>query len=77
MGLISAVVLAPLLPVRGVVWVADAVAAEAARAQQDMVRAELAGLEAALEAGEIDEETFDAAEDALWARLGHQDSQEG
>jgi uncharacterized membrane protein len=70
-GLISEVLLLPFAPVRGSAWVIGQVLREAERLYYDpaTVRAELAGLEERLEAGEIDEEEFDRQEDELLDRL--------
>ncbi|MET7454311.1 gas vesicle protein GvpG [Streptomyces sp. NPDC005574] len=71
MGLISEVLLLPFAPVRGSGWVIKQVLSEAERLYYDpaTVRAELGQLEEQLEAGEIDEETFDRQEDELLDRL--------
>ncbi|MFJ1968510.1 gas vesicle protein GvpG [Streptomyces sp. NPDC087903] len=71
MGLIGEVLLLPFAPVRGSGWVIKQVLNEAERLYYDpaTVRAELGRLEEQLEAGEIDEETFDQQEDELLDRL--------
>ncbi|GAA2298832.1 gas vesicle protein GvpG [Streptomyces kunmingensis] len=71
MGLLSEVLLLPLAPVRGSMWVLDQVVAEAENQYYDpsAIQAQLAALEKQLEAGEIDEETFDRLEDELLDRL--------
>jgi hypothetical protein len=71
MGLITGLLTLPLAPVRGVVWIAEQVALEAERGldEETNVRRELTALEARLEAGDIDEAAFEAAEDALLDRL--------
>ncbi|MEU2338926.1 gas vesicle protein GvpG [Streptomyces sp. NPDC006654] len=71
MGLIKELLLLPFAPVRGSAWVVEQVVHEAERIYYDpaTVRAELARLEERLEAGEIDEEEFDRAEDELLDRL--------
>ncbi|MFI1564715.1 MULTISPECIES: gas vesicle protein GvpG [unclassified Streptomyces] len=71
MGLISEVLLLPFAPVRGSAWAIKQVLSEAERIYYDpaTVRAELAQLEARLEAGEMDEEEFDRMEDELLDRL--------
>ncbi|MEV7611977.1 gas vesicle protein GvpG [Streptomyces sp. NPDC089799] len=71
MGLLEKLLTAPLLPVRGVVWVAQRVAetAEAEYYDPAPVLARLAELERRLTAGEIDEETFEREEDLLIDRL--------
>lgn len=71
MGLITGLLTLPLAPVRGVVWVADRLAAVAEEQlyDPDAIYAELRELSADLEAGRITEEAFDRAEDVLLQRL--------
>ncbi|MYW69358.1 gas vesicle protein [Streptomyces sp. SID8379] len=71
MGLLSEILLLPLAPVRGSIWVLDQVVADAERQYYDpsAIQAQLAALEKELEAGDIDEETFDRREDELLDRL--------
>ncbi|MFK0110752.1 gas vesicle protein GvpG [Streptomyces sp. NPDC091217] len=71
MGLIKELLLLPFAPVRGSAWVVEQVLDEAERIYYDpaAVRIELARLEERLEAGEIDDEEFDRAEDELLDRL--------
>ncbi|MFD3533708.1 gas vesicle protein GvpG [Streptomyces sp. NPDC058664] len=71
MGLLKEVLLLPAAPVRGTAWVLRQVVEVAEREYYDpeTVHRELAGLVAAFEAGEIDEEEFDRREDELLARL--------
>ncbi len=71
MGLLSALLTAPLAPVRGVVWVADRLAEAADRETHDpeVVRARLAALNQALEAGEIGLAEFEKEEERLLDRL--------
>ncbi|WP_030246289.1 MULTISPECIES: gas vesicle protein GvpG [unclassified Streptomyces] len=71
MGLFSALLTAPLAPVRGVAWVADQLAEAADREVNDpaAVRARLAALNQALEDGEIDLAAFEREEDRLLDRL--------
>jgi hypothetical protein len=71
MGLFTQLVTLPLAPVRGVSWVVDRVldAAEQEYYDPAPVERELAELEKALLAGEIDPETFDRLEDELLDRL--------
>ncbi|MFF0792965.1 gas vesicle protein GvpG [Streptomyces spiralis] len=71
MGLISEVLLLPFAPARGSGWVIKQVLREAERVYYDpaTVKAELARLEARLEADEITEEEFDRQEDELLDRL--------
>jgi hypothetical protein len=70
MGLLSAVLTAPLAPVRGVVWVGERLVEEAQRVRAESVRLRLAQLEEDLRAGRIDEPTFDRLEEQLWEELG-------
>jgi len=70
-GLITALLTLPLAPVRGVVWVAEVVADEAARelaAARSPERA-LAELEAARATGEISEEEFEQLQGQLLDEL--------
>lgn len=71
MGLIGGLLTLPLAPVRGAFWVFDRVIEEAESQLHDptVIRAELAEAEAALERGEIDEETYEALERELLDRL--------
>ncbi|AOT57316.1 MULTISPECIES: gas vesicle protein GvpG [Streptomyces] len=71
MGLLGELLLLPAAPVRGTAWVLRQVLAEAERQYYDpaTVRRELARLTERLEAGEIDDETFDRLEDELLDRL--------
>ncbi|MFF2198604.1 gas vesicle protein GvpG, partial [Streptomyces sp. NPDC058157] len=71
MGLFTTLITAPLLPVRAALWVAERVAEEAEARYYDPapVWAELAELEHRLVEGEIDQDTFDGAEEALLDRL--------
>ena len=71
MGLVTGLLTLPLAPVRGVVWVADKLAATAERElyDTDAIYAELRELTADLEEGRISEEEFDRAEDVLLQRL--------
>lgn len=71
MGLFSALLGLPLAPVRGVLWVGERVAEEAERVYYDpnLIRNELAELDAARAAGEISESDHAVLEDALVRRL--------
>ncbi|MER5361205.1 gas vesicle protein GvpG [Streptomyces sp. NPDC002785] len=71
MGLLTQLATLPLAPVRGVAWVVERVVETAENEYYDPapVERELAGLEQALLAGDIDEETFDRREDELLDRL--------
>ena len=71
MGLIGGLLTLPLAPVRGLAWVFEQVVDEAEAQLHDprRTRAELANAEAALERGEIDEETYEALERELLDRL--------
>jgi hypothetical protein len=67
MGLFTGLLTLPLAPVRGVAWIGQAVAEEAAREQARATSPEraLADLEAARAAGELTEEQFAAREGEL------------
>jgi hypothetical protein len=71
MGLLTGLLTFPLAPVRGVVWVADQLAAEAERQlyDEDRIRAELLALELESEEGTIDRDELDWREEQLLARL--------
>jgi len=71
MGLIGGLLTLPLAPARGLGWVLDQVVQEAEAQLHDptRIRAELADAEAALERGEIDEETYEDLERELLGRL--------
>lgn len=71
MGLISGLLLLPLAPVRGTVWIAEQIAAEADRARdgETRIRRELAAIELEHEAGALSVEEFEAREDALLEEL--------
>ena len=71
MGLITGLLTLPLAPVRGTVWLAERIQeqAEAELYDEDVIRAQLMEIDAAREAGEIDEEEATQAEDQLLERL--------
>ncbi|MET9778115.1 gas vesicle protein GvpG [Streptomyces sp. NPDC006367] len=71
MGLVSGLLLLPLAPVRGTVWVADRLLEEARRQTHDprAVQARLAALNRALDEGAIDEAAFEREEERLLALL--------
>jgi hypothetical protein len=71
MGLISGLLLLPLAPVRGTVWIAEKIyeQAEAELYDERTIRAQLMEIDAARAAGEIDEATAAEAEDMLLERL--------
>ncbi|MYU25264.1 gas vesicle protein GvpG [Streptomyces sp. SID8352] len=71
MGLISGVLLLPLAPVRGVVWVAGKVHECADRELHDprVIRAQLIALNREFEAGDISGAEFERAEEKLLDRL--------
>lgn len=67
MGILTGLLTLPVAPVRGVGWVARQIADEGERHLYDpaRIRAELRELAAALEAGDLTPEEFDAREDEL------------
>jgi hypothetical protein len=71
MGLITGLLLLPLAPVRGTVWVAERILeqAEAELYDEGVIRAQLMQIEAALEAGTIGAQEAAVAEDILLERL--------
>ena len=71
MGLISGLVLLPLAPLRGTIWIAEQLAEYAEEQLDDerAIRRLLLEAEAALEAGDLSEAEFDRIEDELLDRL--------
>jgi ribosome assembly protein YihI (activator of Der GTPase) len=71
MGLLTGILTLPLAPVRGVAWVAEKVAeqAELELYDENRIMAELAEVERAKNAGELDEDQFNQYVDALLERL--------
>ena len=71
MGLITGLLTLPLAPVRGTVWLAERIQeqAEAEMYDENAIRESLLELEAAREAGVMDEREIAAAEDILIERL--------
>ncbi|MDQ0792327.1 gas vesicle protein GvpG [Streptomyces sp. B1I3] len=71
MGLFSGLLLLPLAPVRGVIWVAEKVNEAADRELHDphVIRAQLAALNQELEDGNISLEEFEREEEELLDRL--------
>jgi hypothetical protein len=71
MGLFTGLLTLPLAPVRGVVWVADQLAAEAERQlyDEDRIRAELLALELESEEGMLDNDELEWREEQLLTRL--------
>jgi len=71
MGLFVGLLTLPLAPVRGVIWLAEQIEAEAERqrADSDDPLRELTALEIAFEAGEIDEHERLDREEELFSRL--------
>jgi hypothetical protein len=71
MGLISGLLTLPLAPVRGTVWLAKILEAEAEDQLYDesSIMASLMELEAARETGEYSEEEIEESENALVERL--------
>lgn len=71
MGLLGGLLTLPLAPARGLVWVLEQAVAEAEAELNDprRVRAELAEASAALDRGEIDEQTYEELEEELLDRL--------
>lgn len=71
MGLFSGLILLPLAPVRGVVWLGEQLLDQASREAADpaWIYQRLAEIDEARTAGEISAEEADEAEEALVARL--------
>jgi len=73
MGLFTGILLAPLAPVRGTIWLAEQLAEQAAREvdEEATVRRLLAEAESDLERGVLTEDEFEQIEDGLLDRLEH------
>jgi len=71
MGLVGGLLMLPLAPARGLVWVLDQVVAEAEAELYDphRIRRELADAARALERGELDEASYEMIERELLDRL--------
>jgi ADP-ribose pyrophosphatase YjhB (NUDIX family) len=77
MGLLSALVLLPLAPVRGTVWIAEQLAAEAERElrNETSLRRRLAEAERQFEIGNLTIDEYEAIEDELLERLELEEEQ--
>lgn len=75
MGFFSELLLLPLAPVRGVVWVAEKIEEQVDHQMNDpaVIRAQIDELDAAHERGEISDEERDEQQDVLLARLTGRD----
>jgi Gas vesicle protein G len=71
MGLLTGLLLLPLAPVRGTIWIAEQIADQAARELDDetSIRRRLAEAERDLELGRLTPEEYEAYEDDLLDRL--------
>jgi hypothetical protein len=71
MGLVTGLLLLPLAPVRGTMWVAEQIAEEAARQMDEgrTIRRQLADVELRYERGELTVEELEEIEDELLERL--------
>ena len=71
MGLLTGLLTLPLAPLRGTIWIAEQLAAEASRQLGDetTIRRRLAEAERDLELGLISADEYDAIEDELLERL--------
>jgi type II secretory pathway predicted ATPase ExeA len=71
MGLFTGLLLLPLAPVRGTVWIAEQIAEEAARQMDEgrTIRRQLAEVELRYERGELTVEELEEIEDELLERL--------
>ncbi len=75
MGFFTELLMLPLAPVRGVVWVAEKIEDQVDRQMNDptVIRAQIDELDAAHERGEISDEERDEQQDVLLARLTGRD----
>jgi hypothetical protein len=71
MGIFTGLLLLPLAPMRGTIWIAERLAqyAEHELGDEATVRRLLVEAEMALDAGELSEAEYEAVEDELLARL--------
>jgi Gas vesicle protein G len=71
MGLLTGLLLLPLAPLRGTIWIAEKLAeyAETELNDERAIRRLLLDAEAALESGELTEAEYDEIEDELLDRL--------
>jgi len=71
MGLITGLLTLPLAPVRGTVWLAERIEEQALNELygESAIRQSLHELEAARDAGELDDEEIEAAQNELFERL--------
>ena len=71
MGLFTGLLLLPLAPLRGTVWIAEQIAEEAARQMDEgrTIRRQLAEVELRYERGELTVEELEEIEDELLERL--------
>jgi len=78
-GFFSELLLLPLAPVRGVVWVAEKIEEQVDHQMNDpgVIRAQIDDLDAAHERGEISAEERDEQQDVLLARLTGRESAGG
>jgi hypothetical protein len=77
MGLVTGLLTLPLAPVRGTIWVAEQLVAEAERELRDerSVRRRLAEAERQFEAGALTAEEYEAIEDELLEQLEDEEQQ--
>jgi hypothetical protein len=77
MGLVTGLLTLPLAPVRGTIWVAEQLVAEAERELRDekSVRRRLADAERQFEAGTLTAEEYEAIEDELLEQLEDEEQQ--
>jgi uncharacterized membrane protein len=78
-GLLTGLLLLPIAPVRGVVWVAERVLEEAERQLDDPehVERQIEEAEAQYERGELSEQEFEQIEEELLQRLLSQGGRDG
>jgi hypothetical protein len=73
MGLFTGLLTLPLAPIRGTVWIAEQLAAEAERQMRDEPRRRLIVAERQLELGAITVEEYEAIEDEALAQLDEEE----
>jgi hypothetical protein len=77
MGLLTGLLTLPLAPVRGTVWIAEQLAAQAEREMLSdrALRRQLVEAERAFDAGELTLEEYEAIEDGLLERIEQLESE--
>jgi Gas vesicle protein G len=78
-GIVTGLLTLPLAPVRGTMWIAEQLAAEAERQLNDpeSLRSQLETVQVSYELGEMDVDEYERVEEAILARLVALEEQQG